>query len=237
MPLKDLVADHGKITEEIIEKIIADYVRYDPSRYEVVFTPEGNALANDSKILVYLVAVLGWQYVASKVEQVSTKPADLESVLGIAGGTLRPTLKKLKDAHLLSAADGHYSIRPANLDAVARTISGAKATSPARRPTKKSKSKSNSAPSDKTSSEQKGKGQRKSTVPIRQPLSKLVKQGFFKEYRTLSQVVDRLHEQAIIAKNTSLSGPVAELVRDGTLERKKTKDGGKGVWGYKAVQK
>jgi hypothetical protein len=48
-------------------------------------------------------------------------------------------------------------------------------------------------------------------------------------------VVERLHEMAIIAKATSLSGPIAELVRKGRLVRRKTTQGTKEVWGYEAA--
>lgn len=235
MPLKDLVADRSKITEEMIEKIIADYIRYDPTTYEIVFTPKAAALNNDSKILVYLVSVLGWQYVVDDERSVDTKPADLEAVLGIPGGTLRPALKKLKDAHLLTVADGHYSVRAAKLDVIARTAAGEKMVTASKRSPKKTKHSPIATVADKQATEEVEKDKRKSTIPIRPSLSRLVEQEYFKDYRTLSQVVERLHEQAIIAKVTSLSGPIAELVRDGTLERKKVDDGGKQVWGYKAA--
>lgn len=235
MPLKELVADRAKITEEMIEKIVADYIRYDPIPYEIVFTPKGAALNNDSKILVYLVAVLGWQYVVDEEKSIGTKPADLKAVLGIPGGTLRPTLKKFKDAHLVTVADGHYSVRAAILDAIARTVTGEKTVTASKRSPKKTKANPTATIADKQATEEVEKDKRKSTVPIRPSLSRLVEQGYFKDYRTLSQVVERLHEQAIIAKATSLSGPIAELVRDGTLERKKIDDRGKQVWGYKAA--
>ena len=61
-----------------------------------------------------------------EVREVDTRPADIEALTGIHGGTLRPTLKKLKDAHLIASVDGHYSARIANLDAIAKTVAGEK---------------------------------------------------------------------------------------------------------------
>jgi hypothetical protein len=72
-----------------------------------------------------LVAVLGWKYLDEEV-QVSTKPSDLEARLGIAGGTLRPLIKKLKDANLLVTVDGHYSVRVSNLHAIGSAVRGEK---------------------------------------------------------------------------------------------------------------
>jgi hypothetical protein len=235
MPLKDLVADRGKITEEMIERVVTDYIRYDPVSYEIVFTPSGAGLSNESKILVYLTACLGWQYVVDEERPNDTRPASLEAVLGISGGTLRPTLKKLRESHLLTVEDGHYLVRIANLDAVGRVVAGEKAVTPTKRSTKKVKSNSSPKSTNSRQVEVVEKDKRKSAVPNVLSLSNLIEQEYFKEYRTLSQVVSRLHEQAIIAKSTSLSGPIADLVRRGRLERKKIDEGGKQVWGYKAT--
>jgi len=122
--LKDLVADHGMIAEETIEKIVAPYVRYDPAAHKIVWTPQAKSLGNDTKVLVFLVAVLGWQYVLDASQDVATKPADLEDELDIAGGTLRPILKRLKDSHLLAVVDGHYRVQLANLDSIEAAIAG-----------------------------------------------------------------------------------------------------------------
>lgn len=241
MALKDLVADRSKITEEIIENIVADYVRYDPSMYEIVLTPSGIALGNDAKVLVMLVAIMGWEYVVDKVHALDTRPAALEALTGIPGGTLRPVLKKLKDAHLLAVDGGNYSVRVANLDAIRRAVHGEKMISP-KRGSRKAKA-SNSQTStelpkvetdDCSAGASANKSRRKAGVPVRASLVRLIEVGFFAEPRTFGQVVARLHEMAIIVKNTSLSGPIADLVRERKLERKKIIEGSKEIWSYRA---
>jgi hypothetical protein len=237
MALKDLVADRGKLTEAAIEEIICDYVRYDPGSYEVVLTPAGLALSNDAKVLVLLVAIAGWQYVTDEVHVVDTKPAALEKMTGIAGGSLRPTLKKLKDGHLVVATGEGYAVRVANLDAIRRVVAGEKAIPrPASRKSKHARAEENDGVNKSLESALESgsaKRQRKTGVPIRGSLTRLVDSGFFAEARTLSQVVSRLHEMAVIAKATSLSGPIADLVRDGKLTRKKMIEGGKDIWSYR----
>ena len=233
MALKDLVADRGKITEEQIEIIVTKYVRFDPKTIEIIFTPESVKLNNEAKILLYLVSVAGWEYVVDEKPNIETNPQALQEVLGIPGGSLRPVLKKLKESHLVGVSNSNYSIRPANLEAIGKIIDGEKKVAKqTKSPSKKAKA--SSSKSDVGAKADSPKAKRKSRTPIRPSLDELLRDGFFQEYKTLGQIVERLHEQAIIAKPTSLSGPMAGLVREQKLERKKIEKFGQHVWAYKA---
>ena len=231
MALKDLVVDRGKINEEMVEKIIANFARYELDPNVIVLTPEGAALKNDAKILVYLVAALGWQYVISEEYQADTRPAALEKALGIPGGTLRPALKKMKEAHLVTVTDGHYSIHPTNLNAISLIVQDEKITPTTSKSAKKAKSKNRKGKLRTEGDTNKTK--KKPEISIPSSLDRLIVEGFFVDDRTLSQVYDRLQELAINTKLTSLSGPIADLVRDEKLKRKKIKQNGKRVWVYK----
>jgi hypothetical protein len=239
MALKDLIADRSKLTEAAIEGIVREYVRYDPGTFEVVLTPAGLALGNDAKVLLLLVAIAGWQYVVDEVPKVDTRPAALEQMTGIPGGTLRPTLKKLKDAHLVVSTTDGYAVRVANLDAIGRVVAGekamAKSTSRKAKPAAKRDADTTGGTAEGLAERSGEKGRKRTGVPIRGSLARLVDNGFFAEERTLGQVVARLHEMAIIAKTTSLSGPIADLVRTGKLARKKVTAGGKDVWTYRSA--
>ena len=235
MALKDLIVDSGAVTEEAIENIISDYVRYEVDPPAVVFTPEGNALDNMAKVIVYSAAIFGWKHVLKDPPVVGTKPADLEDALGIPGGTLRPVLKKLKDNHLIAVADGHYSIRASNLSAAAGVVSGEKRVA-ASQPKSKNKKAGDSSVAADTSAKNSAKPRKRAGLPIKDSLEALLSEGFFGEFRTLKQIVERFHEVAVIAKATSLSGPVADLVRDKIFERKKVDENGKQVWAYRALQ-
>ena len=163
---------------------------------------------------------------------ISTKPADLEKALGIKGGTLRPILKQLKDNHILASADGHYSIRPSNLAAaghIVRREERVQVSAPKSRRVKRDK---RSAAVD-DAAKNNAKPKKKTGVPIKASLIGLLHEGFFSEFRTLTRLADRLQELAVNAKKTSLSGPVAELVRDKKLVRKKIKENGRLVWAYR----
>jgi hypothetical protein len=222
MPLKDLVAKKSEIAESVIEAIVSKYVRYYTDTLEIGFTPDGAGLNGENKVLVYLVALLGWRYVTHEPPNVLTKPAALEKVLGIAGGTLRPLLKNLKDAHLIASNDDGYTVREGNLDAIATAISGEK-----KLPWRKAVVPKAVKP--------KGDGsgsKRPSGSPISSKLEAWFKESFFKTPRTLSAVHKRLHEQGVIAPQTSVSGPLLRAVQRGRLTRHKVSEDGKEVWAY-----
>lgn len=192
---------------------------------EIGFTPDGVGLSGEKKVLVYLVATLGWRYVTDEPPTVLTKPADLEKALGIPGGSLRPFLKSLKDAHLIAShAAGGYSVREGNLEAIAAAISGEK--KPARR-----KIAVAAAPKAKTKGD--GKAARRPTGnPISSNIDAWIKDGFFESPRTLHAVHHRLHEHGVIARQTSVSGPLLKAVQQRRMKRQKIMEGGKEVWAY-----
>jgi hypothetical protein len=233
--LKDLVADHRTISEETIEKIVAPYVRYDPAAHKIVWTPQGKSLGNDAKVLVFLVAVLGWQYVLDESQGVASKPADLESELGIGGGTLRPILKRLKDADLLAVVDGHYRVQRANLDSIKTAIAGETPLGASRGGGRKvggiKQEEDGESPDSAGNANRKNRG---ASGQLKAFLTKWAGDGFFNEPKTLANLLERYHEHGVITKQTSLSGLMLEAVRAGLLARTKIDVGGKQVWAYRA---
>jgi hypothetical protein len=71
--------------------------------------------------------------------------------------------------------------------------------------------------------------------PISPKLDEWIREGFFKTPRTLRAVYDRLHEQGIIARQTSISGPLLKAVRQGRMTRRKVSEEGKEVWVYRVA--
>jgi hypothetical protein len=223
MALKDLVAKKSEISESVIEAIVSKYIRYYTDTLEIGFTPEGADLSGGNKVLVYLVAVVGWRYVTESPPVISTKPADLEKALRIAGGTLRPLLKNLKDAHLIASGSEGYTVREGNLEAIAAAINGEKRPSPWKV----------AAASKAAKPKKDGATTRRSTGNAISPkLDAWIKEGFFKTPRTLRVVHERLHEQGVIARQTSISGPLLRAVQQGRVTRRKISEDGKKVWAY-----
>lgn len=115
MPLKDLTIKGTVLLEKQVEEIVSDYVRYDPETKEIILLPAANTLKNRAKVLLYLVALQGWPFVTKEPVPTDATPASIEHALHIPGGTLRPTLKGLKDSHMILAKGRSYHIYPAAL--------------------------------------------------------------------------------------------------------------------------
>lgn len=243
MALKDLVAQSSALAEDAIESIIKDYVRYDPEVREIAFTPLFAALGNKAKVLVYLVALQGWTFVADEPVVTPTKPGDLGDKLGIPGGTLRPLLKDLKDRHLVTSKGAEYSVRAAALSAIERELDSGSTTRSAgvsrRKSRKNSQTKVAQTPKTQKNpreaqAEKTDKKKRRGGGGIKETFDGWIADGFFAEGRTLADVQARFHEEAIIIPRTSIPGYLLGAVRGKTLSRSKQGVNGKTVWVYQS---
>src|ERR1700722_10404573 len=124
MALKDLVAERGAFDEAAIERIVEPHVRYDIDAKEIHFTPAFRGLSNKLKILVYLVALQGWRFVTDETIPADARPADVEAATGIAGGSLRPTLRALSESHHVSERDSRYSVRGTTFPSIEGELTG-----------------------------------------------------------------------------------------------------------------
>ncbi len=240
MALKDLVASKASLAEDVIEQIISDYVRFDPDHKEIVFTPEAHGLSSKAKILIYLVALQGWPYVLDEVVPVDAKPGEIEEHTNIAGGTLRPLLKELKDRNIISEKGGRYSVRAVALRTIQDELDGkaAGSTSRKRSPRQKQKSEEVSdaatrrANNDDQTSGSKTKARRSSGGGVAERFQSWIDDGYFDEPKSLADVQARFHKEAIIVPQTSLPSYLLKGVRSGQLERDKAEVNGKTVWVY-----
>ncbi len=233
MALKDLVASTSALTEEAVEALIKDYVRYDVEEKEINFLSAASILSGKQKVLVYLVALQGWPIVAKGEEiPTSAKPADIGDRVGIHGGTLRPLLKDLKDRHLIAWKGGAYSVRAASLADIKAEMDGTA--------TVKAKKAASPKGAAKQSARVKGdpKAKRKSAASKSGELNKRfnswIDGGFFQKPRTLAEVQDRFHEQGDIIPQTSIPTYLLTAVRakPPRLTRKRADVNGKEVWVY-----
>lgn len=237
MALKDLVAQKAALTEAAIEEVIADYVRYDVEEGEIIFTPAFAGVSNKSKILIFLTAQQGWQFISAEAAASASKPAELEEHLGIPGGSLRPTLKDLKERHLITSKDGLYSVRAANLEAIkAELASSGSAIKPKMQRRLESKKAAQEADKDAKPAAKLKNARKPSKTPSNSAggrFSAWIEGGFFDEEKTLKDVQNRFHEVGVIIPRTSIPQFLLKAVREERLKRVKKKIGTKDIWVYR----
>jgi hypothetical protein len=102
-PLDKLIEDGNSLDRTLLADIVFPRARLylDRGKYQIRFTPQGEKLTAGGKILVYLLArkALALKIEGEFIEEVV--PAEIEKATGIAGGTLRPTLRRLLDEKLI----------------------------------------------------------------------------------------------------------------------------------------
>lgn len=234
MALKDLVASTSALTEETVEAIVSEFVRYDTDETELVLLPEFMGLSNSHKILVFLSALHGWRFVVEGDASVSMKPSELEEKTGIPGGSLRPALRNLTQQRLLADKDGAYLVKAASLGSIRKEIAErhsptAKAATPRRAVKAKAAAASDLASEPKA---EKKPAKKSSGSNLQAKFDSLFEEGFFKSARTLKELETRFHEEAVIVRVTSLPNLLLRGIKAGKLRRTKGDVNGRSVWVY-----
>ncbi len=123
MPLRDLLVSEQKVTEDVLEKTLKDFVLLGDKR-RIVFTPAGEQLPAEARVLLVLVAQHAWRFVVQGEEQDTSLPvAEIQQQTGLTGNTARPTLKSLKDRGIIESPErGVYRLPPYSLGFVVREM-------------------------------------------------------------------------------------------------------------------
>lgn len=126
-PLDKLIQDGNELDRALLAEIVYPRARIyvDRGTSQIRFTVAGDSLKVKEKILIYLLArkALALKDPEGKITE-SASPLEIEKATGIAGGSLRPTLRKLVDERLLIQDDKgrNYSIPNYALNAISRIL-------------------------------------------------------------------------------------------------------------------
>jgi hypothetical protein len=230
MALKDLVASRAKLQEADIEQIVASYVIYDEDHKEVAFTPEGNALPARKKLLIYLVALQGWPFIASDVAT-DAAPSEIATQLALPGGTVRPMLMGLRDQNLVATKDGRYSVRAANLHSIKAEL-GSQASARQSRPPRATRARKSQNDGGKDTP--KGR-KRANAVKAGSQSAKFegwIDAGYFDQPRTLADISKKFRQAGAMVAVTSIPQLFLKAVRSERLTREEAEVDGRRVWVY-----
>jgi hypothetical protein len=240
MALKDLIASKAALAEDAIEEIIGEFARYDPDHRVIIFTPEAHRLSNKARVLIYLVALQGWPFILDDAVPVDAKPGEIEEHTGIPGGTLRPTLKELKDRSVIIERGGRYSIRAVALQAIKAELAGSASNSGSKKSPRKSRSapvEDNALEEGTTATLDEKRARRSKTGNLQEQFDLLVDGNFFDKPKSLADVQKQFHKKALIVPQTSLPPYLLRAVRSERLDRDKADVNGRHVWVYTRKRK
>ena len=225
MALKDLIAQEAEFAEEaLIESIVAGFVEYVPAKKVVRFTQATHSLTNREKVLVYLVALQGWPFVADEPIPPDAERAEIRECTGISGNSLGPLLKELKDTRMIAERGGRYFARAMSFAAIEETISGRF----------KPKTKT---PSDATGSDQGKRFRKKRIAGITRRFEAWIDDGFFDTPRSYTDAHARFRKEGIIVPRSSVPKYLMRGLQSGRLEREKKLRGLREVWVYQRGKK
>lgn len=228
MSLKDLTISLNQVTEELIEQIVSPFIRYDLENSQIFFLPESNILSARARILIFLTATKGWEFLDPE-KNTAIAPREIENATGISGGTVRPLLGELvNDRLIVRTGTGAYEVSAVALPLILQQLRrSSKVDAPEDAP--------RGFGVEEHQDNSKG-GQRKPTRPrsnISSSVSKLVDDGYFSKNKTIGDVLRTLHEKGITIAVTSLSGALLTLVRQERLVREK--DASDGIYRYRSI--
>lgn len=100
--LQDLLVNRGELDKQLLAEVLFPFIGIDPDRQEIVPREGWSNLKPEGRILVVLLAqkaMCAMSEVGLDVEGLTSK--ELERSTGLKGGTLRPTLTRMKDKGLV----------------------------------------------------------------------------------------------------------------------------------------
>lgn len=223
MALKDLVTKGSEFTEKQVEEIVSKYVRYDVDKKQIHSLYEFGPLKNRSKVLIYLVALHGWPFLTKESMPIEATPATIGKAINLAGGTLRPTLKELKDSHVISSTGKLYRVHTAAFGQIKEILAGSGKLETSTRPKNKAQAKKGG----------KAKGAKKKGLrDLKSMFDKFIADGFFDQSRVIGDVKNRFAEKGFTVPLSTLSGMLQKAAHE-KLSREKKEVNKKRVWVYK----
>jgi hypothetical protein len=231
MALKDHTIDSSKISEEQIEAIIADRIKYDLANQSVVLLPAARSLTNEKRILLYLTALQGWRFIVeNEAPEENATPTQITQATGIPGGSVRPLLRGLENRKILVATKGKYGVPPHCLALVQTFL----ATETALEPKEKSLQVSGKAGKGKATKRNAGRRAKNSSKKptLAEGFEALIEKKWFAEGKTINQLKEELDDMTVFPPLEQLPWHLLRAFRAGRLQRERVLRDGKKIYVY-----
>jgi len=229
--LKDLIIDVSKASEDAIEGVVTGYVMYDPKAHIVHLLPDATHLGLRAKVLLFLTAILGWTFVTEEVIPTSATPSEIERQIGIPGGSIRPTLRSLRDEKMIvQDSDGRYRLPTHSLTKVRGYIRKEDPAKLLDTPVEAEKDGPTKDDSTRTSRKSRKQGP---GSDIAGAIDELIGGGWFDQDKTLGEFREELEVRGISRPSTHLSPALVRAVRSKKLQRSRIGRDGSMVYAYK----
>jgi hypothetical protein len=221
VPDNNLVMPGSGSAEAHMVRIIAPYVRYDTTTESVVMLPAALTRGDRERLLLYLVALLGWRSVKPDgTPSTGAKPDELAAALQLDYEQLRRLLDELSAERLIRAQDGRYEADVRMLPVIDHLLTTRPGPAYADRARAESAVRAGgSAPDHLT--------------PMMR-IRALIREGWFVEPRSANDVLAELHRRGAAYRPTDLTRQLQILSRSGELRRAKGRPPGtaRDVWIY-----
>src|SRR5215213_4099765 len=103
--LEELVVDAREIDRELVATFLRPYLRIDSSSSGIIPMPAWAEVPNEARVVLYLVARKAMRALGL-LEEEAGSPLEIERATGIPGGSVRPALKRLLKARLVTREVG-----------------------------------------------------------------------------------------------------------------------------------
>lgn len=125
-PLDELVVDGAQIDQGMLASLLRPYVRLDKGRGRVIFLPGvQERITNLEQVALVLLGQLALSELLEDEEKAGLTPKEVVARTGIAGGSVRPVLRRLfEDGLVVKRGDGGYEVAVHALDRYRHIVGG-----------------------------------------------------------------------------------------------------------------
>ena len=109
--LETLVVRGRELNRGLVAKVLALFLKIDGDTCSIIPGERWEKLNNESKIIMFFLARKAMKALDLAIENEGATPTEIETELGIKGGSVRPVVRKLLDQRIVArTSEGRYFV-------------------------------------------------------------------------------------------------------------------------------